>query len=123
MTRRIPALPVVWVAGAAFLALFAGLAMQLRHGHDPVLGAGRTEAAAAVVPRRVLVRRIVERRVIVRVIPAPTAPAAPSAAGAPTATSVPWSTSSAAQALGPAPAPAPVAPAPAPAAPPVTRSS
>ena len=70
MTRRAAAGPVAWVSGAAFLAVFAGLAFQMRQGHDPVLGAGHDGASAVVAPRKVLIRRVVKRRVIVRVIPA-----------------------------------------------------
>ena len=58
MTRRAAAAPVAWVAGVAFLALFAALALQLRHGRDPVLGAGpaarrrgRPAPGAAQAPR------------------------------------------------------------------------
>ena len=63
-------MPVAWASAAAFLAVFAGLAFQLRQGRDPVLGAGHDGASAVVAPRRVLLRRVVKRRVIVRVIPA-----------------------------------------------------
>ena len=86
MTRRVAALPVAWVAGIAFLALFAALALQLRHGRDPALGAGpRRRGARRGRSAPGALRRIVVRRVIVRVIPAASAPApsAPVTAGAP----------------------------------------
>jgi hypothetical protein len=119
MTRR-SRLPVLWASGAAFLGLFAALAVQLRLGHDPALGAGR--AAPPASPRPVLIRRVIERRVIVRVIPAASSdPAQPTAGGSASArravVSAPVVTGSASP---PAPAPAP-APAPTPA--PVTRAS
>ena len=119
MTRRVAAVPVAWVAGVAFLALFAALALQLRHGRDPVLGA-ELAAPVAVAPRRVLLRRLVVRRVIVRVIPAASAPApsAPVTAGAPPTAVTPATTSAPVVTSSPAPAPAP-----APAAPPTTRCS
>ena len=46
MTRRVAAVPVAWASGAAFLAVFAGLAFQMRQGRDPVLGAGHDGASA-----------------------------------------------------------------------------
>jgi hypothetical protein len=117
MTKRPAAVPVAWASAAAFLAVFAGLAFQMRQGRDPVLRAGHDGASAVVAPRRVLIRRVVTRRVIVRVIPAE-----PAAGGAPTGTatpSVPVVTSSPTTvAAAPAPAPAPASP-PAP----VTRTS
>ena len=70
MTRRPAAVPVAWASAAAFLAVFAGLAFQMRQGRDPVLRAGHDGASAVMAPRRVLIRRVVKRRVIVRVIPA-----------------------------------------------------
>jgi hypothetical protein len=115
MTRR-SRLSVLWASGAAFLGLFTALAVQLRLGHDPVLGSG--EAAPAVPPRPVLVRRVIERRVIVRVVPAaPGNSVQPTASGSgsarPAVVSAPVVTGSA--------SPPPASPAPSPA--PVTRSS
>jgi hypothetical protein len=110
MTRRGGLLPVAWAGGVAFLAVFAGLALQVRGGSDPVLGAGRGESAA-VAPRRVLLRRVIQRRVIVRVVPAPLEPASGSA---PVTTTGPVASST---------PPVSSAPAPAPATPPTTRSS
>ena len=119
MTKRPAAVPVAWAAAAAFLAVFAGLAFQMRQGRDPVLRAGHDGASAVVAPRRVLIRRVVKRRVIVRVIPAE-----PGAGGAPTGTSTPLASvpvvTSSPTTVAAAPAPAP-APAPPPA--PVTRTS
>ncbi len=93
---------------AAFFALLAFLAVQVRAGGDPALGPAKPAATAE--PRRVIVHRVIVRRVIVterapaarRGSPAPaqSAPAAPAAAPA-----------------------APAAPAPAPAAPVTTGSS
>jgi hypothetical protein len=127
---------------ATFIVVFAVLAIQLRNGNDPALGAG---PAAAPVPKRVLVHRIVKRVVVTTIIPPRVRAAAPGASsasspavaasapvGAAPAAAGPSSTAPAP----PAPAPAPAAPAPAPAAPapaapapapapaaPVTRSS
>jgi hypothetical protein len=112
MTRRSGGVPVAWASGAAFLAVFGGLALQLRHGRDPAIGRG-DRSAAAVAPRRVLIRRVIERRVIVRVIPASRGPAAPTS----TPASAPVVTTTAPA----APAPAQAAPAPAPA--PTSRSA
>ncbi len=111
MTRRTGPVPVAFAGAVAFLALFAGLALQVRGGADPVLGAGRSVPTAA--PRRVLLRRVIERRVIVRVVPAQVASAP---ASAPTITTGPRVGSAPAVSSAPAPAPAP-------AAPPTTRSS
>lgn len=119
MTRRATARRVAVAASAAFLAVFGGLATQLRQGHDPAVGAGQAAAPAVVAPRRVLLRRIIERRVIVRVVPAQATAATPqSTAATPASPSAPVAgapvvTSSPAPAAAPAPAPAP----------PVTRSS
>ena len=99
---------------AAFFALLAFLAVQVRAGGDPALGPA--EPAATAQPRRVIVHRVIVRKVIVterapRVAAGGAAP--PSAASAPSG--------------GGSPAPAPAAPAPAPAAPapaaPVTTGS
>src|SRR6476661_8778179 len=94
MTDR---LPIGWLSFGAFVVVLGFLALQLRDGHDPALG-----AANAPVPktRRVLVRRIVRRVVVVHVISAPTAAAAPSAPVVSTATP--------AAAPVPSPSPAPV---------------
>jgi hypothetical protein len=112
MTRRATARRVAVAASAAFLAVFGGLATQLRQGHDPAVGAGQAAAPAVVAPRRVLLRRIIERRVIVRVVPAHSTAATPASPSAPVA-GPPVVTSSPAPAAATAPAPAP----------PVTRSS
>ena len=109
MSKRPAAVPVASAAAAAFLAVFAGLAFQMRQGRDPVLRAGHDSASAVVAPRRVLIRRVVKRRVIVRVIPAE-----PAAGGAPTGTSTPLASvpvvtsSPTTVAAAPAPPPAPV---------------
>ena len=105
MTRRATVRPVVWASSAAaFLAVFGGLAVQLRHGHDPAVGAGHAAAPAVAAPRRVLHRRIVERRVIVRVVPAQSTAATSASPSAPVA-GTPVVTSSPAPPAAPAPAP------------------
>jgi hypothetical protein len=83
---------------AAFFALLAFLAVQVRAGGDPALGPAKPAATAE--PRRVIVHRVIVRRVIVT-------------ERAPAASSPPIAERSSA----PAPAPAAPAPAPAPAAP------
>lgn len=98
--------PVATIAAALFCAVLIYLALQIRAGQDPAIGAGHQAAAAApyVVVRRLEIRRIVEEE-----------PArGGSSAGAPAA-----SVASAPVAFAPAPAPA-AAPAPAPV---VTRGS
>jgi hypothetical protein len=65
---------LTWTAVAVFLAVLALLAVRVAAGQDPAL---RSRAgAAALPPRRILVRRIYERRVIVHL--PPSAPALPS---------------------------------------------
>ncbi len=106
MTRP-GALPVIAATLAAFLATLAFLAVRVRTGHDPALGA---MAASAPVPpvRHVLVRRLVERRVVITIKPAPQGGSAPVTSG--TAPQIAASTSSLpAAAPAPAPAPPPVA--------------
>jgi hypothetical protein len=110
------ALPVVTGAAATFCAALIYLALQVRAGADPAIGAGTPQAQA---PQRVVVKRIVVRRIV----EVPRGGAAPG--GSTTATSsgaaVPAVRTSA-----PAPAPAAPAAAPAPApapAPAVTRAS
>jgi hypothetical protein len=94
--RRKPS-PFWLVTGslAAFFVLLAFLAVQVRAGGDPALGAPKQAAVATAEPRRVIIHRVIVRRVIVT-DPAPT-PAPVAAAPAPVVR-----------------APAPVAPAPAP---------
>ena len=67
--RKPRAVPVVLTAVAAFLVVFTLLAVQMRTGHDPALGA-TVASTKTPAPRRVLVHRVVERRVIVTVRPA-----------------------------------------------------
>jgi hypothetical protein len=67
-----------WLAAgslAAFLALLAVLAVQVRAGRDPALG-----PAAPAEPRRVIVHRVIVRRVIVTGARRPTPAAAGSSA-------------------------------------------
>ena len=62
---------------AAFFALLAFLAVQVRAGGDPALGPAKPAATAE--PRRVIVHRVIVRRVIVTER-APAASAPPTAA-------------------------------------------
>ena len=107
--RRKPS-PFGLLAGslAAFFALLAFLAVQVRAGGDPALGPAKPAATAE--PRRVIVHRVIVRRVIVteRASAAGSRSSAPPTAGRSSA---------------PAPAPSAPAPAPAPAAPVTTGSS
>jgi len=88
---------------AAFFALLAFLAVQVRAGGDPALGPATPAATAA--PRRVIVHRVIVRRVIVT----ERAPAAGRGSPAP-ARSAPAAPAPAPAAPAPAPAPAPAAP-------------
>ena len=62
--RRKPS-PFGLIAGslAAFFALFAFLAVQVRAGGDPALG--QPKPAATAEPRRVIVHRVIVRRIVV----------------------------------------------------------
>jgi hypothetical protein len=62
--RRKPS-PFALLAGslAAFVALFAFLAVQVRAGGDPALG--QPNPAATAEPRRVIVDRVIVRRIVV----------------------------------------------------------
>jgi hypothetical protein len=88
MTDRRPGIPVAGIAGAVFCVLVIYLALQIRAGGDPAIGAGE-QPAAAEAPRRVTVRRII----ITRVVEEDDAPAAdgatPAAASAPPAAQPP----------------------------------
>lgn len=106
---------------AAFLAILAFLAFQVRAGHDPALSRQTQVAQIQPQPRRVIVRRVEDDYVITKVIPAPpqgttsVRPALTSGASGGTSASA-------------APAPSPVVssspvPAPAPTPAPVTRTS
>ena len=52
---------VAGIAGAVFCVLLIYLALQMRAGSDPAIGAGQQTAAA---PRQVIVRRIIVTRVV-----------------------------------------------------------
>lgn len=119
MTERSRSLAIVTIAGAVFCLLFILLALQIRAGNDPSIGAGKQTAVAA--PRQVIVRRIIVRRVIedapARASTGGSGAAAPAPAGA-------QPTASAPAPAAPAPAaPAPAAPAPAPAPAPVVSAA
>ena len=119
--RRPSPLPVFWAAAVGFIAVFAGLALQLRAGHDPALGAAKS---AAEPQRRVLVKRVIQRRVVVHPAPADDGgDDAPAPVALPAGTPAPAATTATPAAPAVQPAPAPAAPAPAPAPAPVTRSS
>ena len=105
MTERRFGLPVVGIAAGLFCLMLIYLALQVRAGSDPAIGAEKP-AETAEVPRDVLVRRVI----ITRVIEEPPV-AAPSTQAAPVTAAV----SAAAPAAVSAPAPAAPAPAPAPA--------
>lgn len=97
MTDRSGGLPVATIAGALFCVVLIYLALQIRAGQDPAIGAMKPDAGAAgqIVVRRIVVRRIVEEP-----------PGAASAGGQPVlATS---GVAAAPVAVAPAPAPAPV---------------
>jgi hypothetical protein len=98
MTERSGSLPVVTAAGAVFCVVLAFLALQMRDGNDPAIGAGEqaAEPSRPVVIRRVIVRRIVED------------PAAPAGAARSAPASGPAPASAPAPDLAPAPAPDPV---------------
>jgi hypothetical protein len=130
--RRGPGPSIVILSSvAAFLAILAFLAFQLRMGRDPALAKPTKLVEVKPQPQRVVVRKIVRRYVITRVIPAPEQPYAGPAVAAATPVASPGGAApapSGAPAPASAPAPAPQAPAAAPPAPapapaPVTRSS
>jgi hypothetical protein len=88
MTDRRPSIPVAGIAGAVFCVLVIYLALQIRAGGDPAIGAGE-QSAAPEAPRRVIVRRIIITRVVEEddapapagaTTPAASAPAEPPAA-------------------------------------------
>jgi hypothetical protein len=114
--RRSAALWVVTAAGALFAVVLVLLALQMRAGGDPALGAGAPVAATPPKPRPVLIRKVIVRRVIEE----PAEPAAAVPAPAPAAAAASGGGTAAAPA---APAPAPAAPAPAPAPAPVTTGA
>lgn len=118
--RPIGALPVWTAATGAFCIALAALAVQVRAGDDPALGAAKPPAAQVAAARapEVVVRRIEQTRVVTHVVPAPE-PSAPAAAAAPVASAP--AVSAPAPAVQRAPAPV-AAPAPAP-APGVSRAS
>ncbi|MBJ7331965.1 MAG: hypothetical protein JHC95_18860, partial [Solirubrobacteraceae bacterium] len=117
--KRRPVRPIApqWVwssAAGAFCVALAALALQVRAGGDPALGAGTPAPAAQVAsaPPQVVIRRIEQRRVVTHVVPAPE-PQAVAAAPAPEA-STPTPAVSAPAPVVSAPAPVVSAPAPAP---------
>src|SRR5690348_9028787 len=108
---------------AAFLAILAFLAFQVRAGHDPALSAQTSVAQVQQQPRQVVVRKVEDDYVITKVVPAPQSTSSPQPAlttGSSGGGGASASTSSPAPVITSSPAPAP-APAPTPA--PVTRTS
>ena len=70
--------PVAAIAGGLFCLILIYLALQLRAGNDPAIGAG-TQTPTAQGPRKVLVRRVIVRRIVAGDAPPAPAPAAPPA--------------------------------------------
>lgn len=105
---------------AAFLAVLAFLAFQVRAGHDPALSTGTKVAQAPQQARRVIVRRVEDDYVITKVVPAA------QTANSPQPALTTGSSGGGARVSSPAPvvssSPGPV-PAPAPTPAPVTRTS
>ncbi len=64
--RKPGPLPVIAGSLGLFLAITALLALQLRAGADPALGAGEPQvvAAASPAPRKVLIRRVIVTRIV-----------------------------------------------------------
>jgi hypothetical protein len=106
--------PIVFGAWVAFVAVFVLLALQLRAGRDPALGAPAPSASPAA-ERKVVVRRIHRRVVVTTVLPPRAHATAPPAPATTTTTSAPTSAPATSAPAAPAPAPAP--------APVTTRSS
>jgi hypothetical protein len=101
MTDRRRPVPVAAIAGALFCVVLIYLALQVRAGNDPAIGAGKQAPASPARP--VVVRRVVVTRLIEEDAPATAGSAAP--ASAPAA-----EPASAAATTAPAPAPAASAP-------------
>lgn len=118
MTEHSRKLPVVTIAGALFCLVLIYLALQLRAGNDPAIGAMKPPSAASP-QRQVIVRRIIVRRIIEEEAPAPAHSGDPVAVAAAPAEAQPRVTQ---PGLAAAPPPAAAAPAPA-AAPVVSRGS
>ncbi len=111
MTRPARGLPVAAIAGALFCLVLIYLALQLRAGADPAIGAGHQ--AAAKPARQVIVRRVILRR-IVEIGPAPVASGGGGGGGGagvagPAAVGAPAAPTAAPVAAAPAPAAAPAA--------------
>jgi hypothetical protein len=105
MNERTRHAAVPAIAAGLFCLILIYLALQVRAGNDPAIGAG--EPAVAQGPRQVIVRRVIIRRIVEEESPRAPAHGTPAEAAAPTESA--------------APAPAPAAP-PAP-APVVSRGS
>jgi hypothetical protein len=121
--RRGPS-PTTVVLGsvAAFMAILAFLAFQVRAGNDPALHpTAKVAQAPQQQPRRIVLRKVEDDYVITKVIPAPQQTVSGSPAVT-TSSSGGGNVSAPAPVVTSSPAPAPV-PAPAPAPAPVTRSS
>ena len=108
MTDRVGSLPVVTAFGGVFCVALIFLALQMRAGDDPAIGAGPKAAAVQSAPRPVIVRRVIVRRIVEDPPGAPAAQAAAAAPGPEPAASAPAPAAPAPAAAAPAPAPAPV---------------
>jgi hypothetical protein len=62
--RGSAALWVVTAAGCVFAVVLIFLALQMRAGGDPALGAGTPVATTPPKPRPVLIRKVIVRRVV-----------------------------------------------------------
>jgi hypothetical protein len=101
--RRIP---VAAIAGGLFCLVLIYLALQVRAGNDPAIGAG-SQTAAAPQPRQVIVHRVIIRRIVEEDAPASARPAAGSGPAPAASSPAPAAPAAAAAPAAPAPAPAP----------------
>jgi hypothetical protein len=82
MTDGARRLPVPAIAAGLFCLLLTYLALQVRSGNDPAIGAGQQNAAQ---PRQVIVRKVVVRRIVAAGAPRSAPPTAKRSASAATA--------------------------------------
>jgi hypothetical protein len=82
MTDGARRLPVPAIAAGLFCLLLTYLALQVRSGNDPAIGAGQQHPAQ---PRQVIVRRVVVRRIVDASAPRSAPPVAKPSAPAPAA--------------------------------------
>jgi hypothetical protein len=110
MTERPRGVPVAAIAGALFCVVLIYLALQIRAGADPAIGAGHQ--AAAQPAREVIVRRVILRRIVE--LPAAAGASPAGASGAVAAPPTGSGRTASAPARAPAAAPPAAAPPPAP---------